>query len=153
MRIKTEFDGAYPRLPALVSGTSSRNALLDPVPSRVSNLPSNVSPLYVQDSIAYVPYKLESTDVPLQVPFNRETRTLAYPELPLLLPYTQLSINDPSENRKYVIFIPFQPDANRNLTRCPPVLVPVLSRKGDFPKYAPYRVQFSPQTNTLSVIL
>lgn len=153
MRIKTEFDGAYPRLPSLVSDASSVNTLSDPVPSRVSELPTNMSPLYVQDSIAYVPYRLESTDVPLKVPFNRETRKLAYPELPLLLPYTQLSINGLSENRKYVIFIPFQPDGSRNLTSCPPVSVPVIFRKGNFPKYAPYRVRIGTRSNNLSIRL
>lgn len=144
IRIKSEFDRSYPRLPRLNPNVSSRNSLSDPVPSRVSQLPTGISPIYLlsetTNPIAYVPYRLENKGAPLRVPFDRETRRLAYPEFPLLLPYTQLSINDSSENRKYVIYIPFQPNSNVFRSRCPAVSVPVIFRKGEFPKYAPYRV-------------
>ena len=144
VRLKSEFDRAYPRLPPLVPDVTSINSLADPVPRRISQLPDGISPLYVTagaaDPIAYVPYRLENQGAPLRVPFFRETRRIAYPEFPLLLPYTQLSIDDSSENRKYVIFIPFQPNVNRVQSSCPSVSVPVISRRGEFPKYVPYRV-------------
>ncbi|XP_061182289.1 uncharacterized protein LOC133190615 [Saccostrea echinata] len=155
-RIKAEFDRAYPRLPSLVSDVTSINTMLDPVPQRVSELPLGISPIYVlskrTDPIAYVPYRLDSTGAPLRVPFHRETRRLAYPDFPLLIPYTQLSINNRSGNRNYVIFIPFQPNVNRIQSNCLPVSVPVTSRREDFPKYVPYRVRFSRmQPNGLTI--
>ncbi|XP_062611029.1 uncharacterized protein LOC134272876 [Saccostrea cucullata] len=146
-RIKAEFDRAYPRLPSLVPDITSVNTMFDPVPQRISELPRGISPIYVlsrrTDPIAYVPYRLDGTGAPLRVPFHRRTRRLAYPDFPLLIPYTQLSINNRPRNRNYVIFIPFQPDVNRIQNNCLPVSVPVTSRRENFPKYVPYRVRFS----------
>ncbi|KAK3091419.1 hypothetical protein FSP39_019765 [Pinctada imbricata] len=128
--LKAVLDRSIPNPPSLTRNTAP---IAEPVPRRTSDLPRGSSPIYLisaRGGPAYVPFILPEQNHPIYVPFSRETRELMYPYLPLYIPYPDAGINTADMSRRFVAYIPFQPDRFRNSREGAPLTLPsdVFSR-------------------------
>ena len=137
--LKAVLDRAMPNPPPLMRNTAP---IAEPIPRRMSDLPRGSSPIYLinlRGGPAYIPYVLPNQLHPIYVPFNRETRELMYPYLPLYLPYPNAGINRDDIGMRFVAYIPFQPDRFRNSREGAPLIYPHIVSNTEFPMYVDYR--------------
>ncbi|XP_062611025.1 uncharacterized protein LOC134272872 [Saccostrea cucullata] len=137
-RIKAAFDRAFPEIPRANLRTSD-SVGAQPNPRFLSQLPASVQPVYARETGPnFVPYKLPTSQFPMYVALDRETNRLLYPQLKVLLPYAKLATTQWPYGRKYVIYLPFQPDPFRNSSCGEPIYIPFPSRDGEFFIYRQY---------------
>lgn len=71
----------------------------------------------------FAPYKIATTSFFIYIPLDRKTKKLAYPEYPILIPYTKLSAK--TKYKQYVPYLPFIPDINRGHQPCFDIYMPM----------------------------
>lgn len=143
-RIKAAFDRAFPGLPTTDLKTNDVTGA-QPIPRYVSQLPPFAQPVYARETgPIFVPYKLPTSEFPMYVALDRNTKQPIYPELKALLPYAKLATVQRPYGRKYVVYLPFQPDAFRNSSCGEPIYIPFPNREGEFFFYRQYSLNTAP---------